>query len=301
VTVTVTPDPIISTVFSTVSTTTTFTSTIATSSGFTPIVDTLPTASAAKRSLTDDDDDDCGIPLKYLEYPKEVICHEKIVIKTTTVSTVAGSPVTTTAAMSTKSATVTNTITTSSVILLSDVSSTLSYSTISTITETSSAPAETSTITATTTVTGAIATATTYRACAANNMATDPLSSDYGSFTGEYLWSIGLSTIPGFKTVVGDTASAYDCCVSFQKNLSCAVSFYEVISASTKYCYSITMTTCLPSSVYARVTINSAASSAYTLTFQRELWTGDRGSRFIVTSTNEIQYLRLVRKIYSPA
>ncbi|KAJ6127042.1 hypothetical protein N7523_002654 [Penicillium sp. IBT 18751x] len=257
-TVTITPDPDTSTVFATVSTTITQTSTIATSPGFIPIVDTLPTGTANKRSLVEED---CSPGLDDYEYPEEVVCHEKIILKTTTVSTVTGSPLTMTAAASTSTVMITNTITTSSVVVPSDVSTTLSYSTTSTITETSTAPAETSIVTETTTVTGATTTTSAYAACATDNIAGSPLSSEFGSFAGKYVYSLEFTHIPGESITVGNTASVYDCCASCLESSTCAMSYYYSTSSVT-YCYLIHTTTCSVGSTYGTAGLSNSQGYA---------------------------------------
>ncbi|KAJ5118469.1 hypothetical protein N7448_010176 [Penicillium atrosanguineum] len=259
-TVTITPDPSTTTVFATVSTTSTSTTTISASAGFTPLAGTMPTPTAVKRSLPEEEDE-CSPGLDDYKYPEEVICHEKIILKTTTVSTVTGSPVTLTATASTTTVTITTTITTSSVIVPTDVSTTLSYSTTSTITETSSALAETSTVTATSTVTGALAIATTLGACAANNIAGLPLSSDFGSFAGQYIFEIEFTRIAGQRLTVGDTTSAYDCCVSCQEDSNCAMSYYIGSGASTHYCYLMETTICSFSYNYAVAYVGNSVTT----------------------------------------
>lgn len=259
-TVTITPDPSTTTFFVSVFTTSTSTSTIGTSAGFTPLAGTLPTGKVIERSFPELEND-CSPDLDDYKYPEEVVCHEKIILKTTAVSTVTGSPVTWTAATSTTTVTVTNTITTSSVVVPTDVSSTLSYSTTSTITETSSAPAETSTITATTTVTAVAATVTTYGACAANNIAGLPLSSDFGSFAGQYIETTLFTNVPGEFTTVGDSTSAYHCCVSCQENHNCAMSYYTPITPGFGFCYLIETTRCSFSSTYLTAYVSSRVSN----------------------------------------
>ena len=258
-TVTLTDDPVTATIYTTVSTTSTSTSTVATSSGFTPIADTMPTASAYKRSLTEDDS--CSPWLDDYKYPKEVKCREKVIIKTTTVSTLTEAPFTTIAPTPSTTVTVTSTVTSDSVVVPSDVSTTLSYSTTSTITETSYAAGETSTVTSTTTAVVALATASYYDACAANNIAGSPLSSDFGSMAGQYIYLISFTNVPGESLTVGNTASAYDCCVSCIESSNCAMSYYNAISSSVQYCYLIHTTTCSATSTYASAYVYSSSTT----------------------------------------
>jgi Predicted solute binding protein len=147
----------------------------------------------------------------------EVVCHEKIILKTTTISTVTKAPTTATAAVPSTTVTETSTITTSSVVVPDDVSTTLSYRTTSTITETCTAPAVTDTVTATTTVTAAISTTSEYAACATNNIAGAPLSSDLGSLAGEYIYSLSWGTVSGYSSLVSVSTSAEACCISCQE------------------------------------------------------------------------------------
>lgn len=258
-TVTLTDDPVTATIYYTISTTSTSTSTIATSSGFTPIADTLPTASVYKRSLVEEDS--CSPWLDDYKYPKEVKCREKVIIKTTTVSTLTEPPFTTIAPTPSTTVTVTSTITSDSVVVPSDVSTTLSYSTTSTITETSYAAGETSTVTSTTTAVAALATASYYDACAANNIASSPLSSDFGSMAGEYINVLSFTNIPGESLTVGNTNSAYDCCVSCIESPNCAMSYYNAVSSSVQYCYLIHTTTCSATSTYASAFVYGSSTN----------------------------------------
>ncbi|KAJ5947160.1 hypothetical protein N7466_000175 [Penicillium verhagenii] len=255
-TLTVTPADVTSTITDVFAYTSTSTVTVATSSGFTPLVDTLPTTtSPAKRSL-DTEDESCAPILDDYQYAEEVICHEKIILKTTTTSTVTATPITTTAVAPSTTVTATISITSSSVVVPSDVSTTLSFSTTSTITETSTASAVTDTVTSTLTVISAIETASTYAACAANNVAGVPLSSEFGSLAGEYFYLINFSGISGESLTVGSSASAYDCCVSCQEKSNCAISYYNQLTSSIAYCYLVDTTVCTAGS-------NSNYATAY--------------------------------------
>ncbi|KAJ5467729.1 hypothetical protein N7475_005481 [Penicillium sp. IBT 31633x] len=258
-TVTLTPAPITTTVSAVLSTTYTSTSTIPAPAGFTPVSDTLPPTVTAKRSL--EEEEDCSPWLDDYKYPQEVVCHEKKIIKTTTVSTVSGSPITITAATPISTTTETTTITSSSVVLPSDVSTTLSFSTTSTLTETTYAPGETSTVTSTTTVLAGTATTSFYAACATNNIAGSPLSSDFGMAEGKYIYILEFSNIPGNQLTVGNTNSAYDCCVSCMESPTCAISYYNPFSSSVKYCYLLGTTSCSSSSTYGTAWLHSAASN----------------------------------------
>ena len=258
-TVTIIPAAVTAIVPITISTTSTSTSTVASSSGFSPIAETLPTATAAKRSLTEQDD--CSSWLDDYEYPQEVECHQKIIVKTTTVSTVTEPPATATAVTPISTVTVTSTITSTSILVPSDVSTTLSYSTTSTITETTFAVAETTTVFSTTTAVAAVATATFYEACGSSNIAGDPLSSEFGSFAGQYMYLIAFTKVPGESLTVGDTSSAYDCCVSCMESSTCAMSYYNAVSSSIKYCYLIHSTTCSQSSVYAKASTHDTSAT----------------------------------------
>ena len=193
--------------------------------------------------------------------PQKVVCHERYIIKATTVSTITESPITATATTYTTTLTVTNTITSNSVVVPSDVSTTLSYSTTSTITETSFGPGETSTVTSTTTVVGAITTASFHAACATNNIAGLSLSSDFGSLEGKYIYYLTFSQIPGATLTVGNTASAYDCCVNCMESSTCAMTYYSHISSSVAYCYLIHTNTCAFSANYATAAVQDGATT----------------------------------------
>ncbi|KGO69385.1 hypothetical protein PITC_065210 [Penicillium italicum] len=258
-TLTLTPAPITTTVAEVISTISTSTSTIATSAGFTPIADTLPPSVTFKRSL--EEHDDCSPWVDDYKYPQSVVCHEKNIIKTTTTSTVTGSPITVTVATPITTVTTTNTITSSSVVLPSEVSTTLSFSTTSTITETTVAPGETSTVTSTTTVLAGTTTTSFYAACATNNIAQGPLSSDYGSAAGKYVYSLEFTHILGQKLTVGNTNSAYDCCVSCIASSTCAMTYYFADS-SVKYCYIASTNTCSSATNYGKAVLLSAVNTA---------------------------------------
>ncbi|CAI7599118.1 unnamed protein product [Penicillium bialowiezense] len=253
--------PSTATVFLAVSTTSTTTSTIPTSSGFLPIADTIPsTPTVYKRSLQEEKEPECVPWVDDYQYAQEVVCYEKNVITMTTTSTVTGSPVTITAATPITTVTVTDTITSRSVVVPTDVSTTLSYSTTKTLTETVEVLASTTTLTSTTTVVGAVATATSYAACAANNIAGNPLSADFGSVEGKYMYYVTFANIAGEKLTVGNTASVYDCCVSCQESATCAMSYYWHSSAVT-YCYLISTSQCSATDTYATVALHDAASN----------------------------------------
>ncbi|KAJ5628455.1 hypothetical protein N7490_010683 [Penicillium lividum] len=261
-TLTVTPDDITSTVFSTISVTFTSTSTVPTSDGFTPIADTLATASAYRKrdvSLVDD----CAPWIDDYEYPQEVICREKVILKTTTTSIVTETPLTTTAVAPSTTVTATSTITSSSVVVPSDVSTTLSYSTTSTITETSTAPAVTDTVTATTTVTAAVITTSSFGACATNNIAGAPLSSDFGDLEGEYIWNFSWTSVAGYSISAFRSDSAYDCCESCQESSNCAFSYFRQFTSSSADCWLVETTTCSASSEFGYVYLETSTTSIF--------------------------------------
>lgn len=261
-TVTITDDPVTSTIYTTVSTTSTTTSTITTSDGFTPIADTLPTPTAFRRALVNEDDCPEGPWVDDYQYPLEVECHEKIIFKTTTTSTITAVPITTTTATPTTTATETSTISTTLVVVPSDVSTTLSYSTTSTLTETTYVPRETTTVTSTVTAVAAVATATFLESCAANNLAGAPLSSEFGSTAGQYINEISFGGIPGRSISAGASDSAYDCCVGCIETSDCAFSWFDG-GSSPGYCYLILTSTCSTTSTYG-----VAGLASYSTTWQ---------------------------------
>jgi hypothetical protein len=260
-TLTVTPNDITSTAYLTAAITATITSTIEASAALTPIVDTLTTSTvvynALKRSFEPSLDNDCSPVLDDFKYAQEVVCHEKIILKTTTISTVTESPATSTAAVPSTTVTATSTITTSSVVVPDDVSTTLSYSTTSTITETSTAPAVTDTVTSTVTATVAVSTTSAYAACATNNIAGAPLSSDFGGLAGDYIYSLSWGTVSGYGSSVAVSTSAEACCISCQEKANCAFSFYYEPTSIQKFCYMITTTTCSSSDTYGYAYVGS--------------------------------------------
>ncbi|KAJ5939710.1 hypothetical protein N7466_002844 [Penicillium verhagenii] len=261
VTSTVTPADITSTAYSTVSISATITATIAASATFTPIADTLTTTTAlVARSFEPSLENDCSPTVDDYQYPQEVICHEKIIIRTTTTSTVTESPATATAAVPSTTVVETSTITTSSVVVPEDVSTTLSYSATSTITEISTAPAVTDTVTSIVTVTTAVTTTSAYAACATNNIAGSPLSSDFGGLAGEYVYSLSWGTVSGYGSSVHSVDTAEDCCISCQEQSNCMGTFGRNIGAY-YYCYLITTDTCSSSSTYGLIYLSNAATS----------------------------------------
>jgi hypothetical protein len=209
----------------------------------------------------EEEEENCAPWLDDLKYPQKVVCHERNIIKTTTVSTVTGSPITTTAIADTTTVTVTNTITSNSIVLPSDVSTTLSYSTTSTITETTVAPGETDTVTSTTSVVGATTTTSFYAACATNNLAGDPLSSDFGSLAGKYVYSLEFSNIPGYSLSVGNTATGYDCCASCIESSNCAMSYFAEVSSTVRYCYLAHTSVCSNTATYGRLGLTDSVNS----------------------------------------
>ncbi|KAL4899111.1 hypothetical protein BDW74DRAFT_184113 [Aspergillus multicolor] len=242
----------------TVTSTSTSTSTIPALAGFTPLADTLPLSAPAKRSLLGaEEDESCDPWLDDYQYAQAVECHEKIILRTTSIETITAAPITRTAAASTTTTTVTSTITTSTIVVPTPISTTLSYSTTSTIIQTATAPAETTTTTTTNTV--EIATSTSlHAACATNNVAPLPFTSEYGKFEGQYTYVLSFTHIPGYSLTVGNTASAYDCCVSCQESDTCAMTYYNHISDAVKYCYLIHSSTCASEMSYAKATTHSA-------------------------------------------
>ncbi|RDW64380.1 uncharacterized protein DSM5745_09791 [Aspergillus mulundensis] len=253
--------PVIETIATTVTSTSTSTSTIPSPADFTPLADTLVLSAPAKRSLLGTEEDEhCDPWLDDYQYPQAVECHEKLILRTTSIETITAAPITSTAATSTTTTTITSTITTTTILVPTPISTTLSYSTTSTLIETATAPAETSTTTTTNTI--EVSTSTTmHAACATNNVAPLPFSSEYGRFEGQYTYLLSFTHIPGESLTVGNTASAYDCCVSCQESDSCAMSYYNHVTDAVKYCYLIHSTTCAPETNYAKASIHSGAAT----------------------------------------
>ncbi|OJJ42963.1 hypothetical protein ASPZODRAFT_136833 [Penicilliopsis zonata CBS 506.65] len=255
-TVVVTPAPVTATETTTVDTTIITTTTVPTPAGFTPVADTLSTTLAVtnakkKRSLTEEEEEDtCGAvgPYDY-QYATAVECVAKVTLHTTSTSTVTATPATATAATPTTTTTDTATITSTSTVV-PDVSTTLSYSTTSTLTETSTADPETSTLTVTATST-TVSTTSYYAACATNNIAGLPFSSDFGALAGEYINTIDYQGITGEEFKVASGATAYDCCAACQENSICIFSMFE-----DNYCYSIETSDCSASN-YVYVTVGA--------------------------------------------
>ncbi|KAJ5895497.1 hypothetical protein N7495_007188 [Penicillium taxi] len=245
----VTPSDFTTTVWSTDLITQTSTTTIATSAGFTPIVDTFTTATAQKRSLNEGVEQ-CTPWLDDYQYPKEVVCEVKYIIKTTTVSTVTEAPATATAVAPSTTVTLTSTVTSNTVLIPSDVSITSSFSTTSYVTVVSDLPVVTDTVTSTTSQVVAISTTSAYAACATNNIASAPLGSEFGIYAGQYIFQIVFSHLPDDSISVGDSTSETACCESCQESSTCALSYYHATSTS-KWCYLMNVKTCAFSSDYA--------------------------------------------------
>lgn len=258
---TLTLAPVTSTSTSTISALSTTTSTISAPAGVTPIADTIAAPTAAKRELSDNSEDSCPNWGDDYQYATAVECVATVVVRTTTTSTLTESPATLTAAEPTSTTTTTSTVTSSSTVLPSDASTTLSYSTLSTVTETSTASAVTSTVTSSTTVISGVTTTSFYAACATNNIASAPLSSDFGSLAGQYIYAIEFTHIPGESLSTVSTTSQYDCCVACQQNSQCAFSY---MFAGQSWCYLTTTTSC-SSSTYGYVDVWSSSNGAATV------------------------------------
>jgi hypothetical protein len=117
----------------------------------------------------------------------------------------------------------------------------------------------TSTVTSSTTVTSGVTTTAYYAACATNNIANTPLSSDYGSLAGQYIYEVELNNIPGEAISAASASSAYDCCVACQQNPQCAFSYFFVTSSP--FCYVLTTTTCSSSTYGTAITEASSAGA----------------------------------------
>jgi hypothetical protein len=104
-----------------------------------------------------------------------------------------------------------------------------------------------------------VTTTAEYAACATNNIAGSPLSSDFGSFAGAYISSLTFSHVPGESLSVGNTDSPYDCCVSCIETSNCAMSYYWS-SGSVRYCYKVATNVCSTSSTYGTANLQSSYS-----------------------------------------
>lgn len=258
---TLTLPPVTSTSTSTISVLSTTTSTISAAAGVTPIADTLAAPTAAKRELSENSEDSCPNWDDDYQYATAVECVATVVVRTTTTSTLTESPATLTAAEPTSTTITTSTVTSSSTVLPSDASTTLSYSTLLTVTETSTAPAVTSTVTSSTTVISGVTTTSFYAACATNNIASSPLSSDFGSLAGKTIFAIELTNIPGSTVSTVSKTSQYDCCVACQQNAQCAFSY---MFTGLQFCYMMTTTSC-SSETYGYVDVHSSTDGAITV------------------------------------
>ncbi|KAJ5863961.1 uncharacterized protein N7529_005877 [Penicillium soppii] len=260
-TVTVGQDEVTSTVSTDTTTTVTSTSTVSTSAGFTPIASSIATAVPAKRDLEvfEERSQKQTFNLKNFKYPKSVKCTHEIIVEVIIIEVITGSPVTKILPAKTTTTTVASTVTSTSTIVPADVSTTLTESTTSTITSVSTAPAVTTVVTSTNTVTVSTSTSA-FAACATNNIGGTPLGSDFGSLVGEYIWEVEFSSLPGATIKSGNTASAYDCCVSCIADTTCALSIWDIDSSSNKYCTLFDTTTCSASESYVTAYVGSTLS-----------------------------------------
>lgn len=245
-TTTTTLDPVTSTISTDTTTTLTSTSTIPTPNGFTPLVDTFATPTAIKRELSLLEDRSQRFDIADFKYPHSLRCVHEIIIEVIIIDIVVGKPITKTLRPQMSTAHTTSIITSTSTIVPAEVSTTVTESVTSMISSTVTAPAVTSTTTSTNTVT--VSTSTTfYDACATNNVAPSPLTSDYGSFEGQYIDSVLLGR---GSLVSGNDNSAYDCCVSCMQDSNCGISIYWPGGT----CYLLeTTTTCSPTSLFGTV------------------------------------------------
>lgn len=259
---TLTLPPVTATSVTTISVLSTTTSTISAASGLTPIADTMATPTAQKRELYENTEDSCPNWVGDYQYATAVECVATVVFKTTTTSTVTESPATTTVAEPTSTTTATSTVTSSSTVLPSDASTTLSYSTLLTVTETSTAPAVTSTVTSSTTVVSGVTTTSFYAACATNNIASAPLSSDFGSLAGQYVYEISFTDVPGEGLSTVSKSSQYDCCVACQQNSKCAFAYMFTTGSN---CYIMTTSVCSSATYGNAETESSPTDGAITV------------------------------------
>ncbi|KAJ5212400.1 uncharacterized protein N7498_004046 [Penicillium cinerascens] len=244
-TTTTTLDPVTSTISTDTTTTLTSTSTIPTPDGFTPLVDTFATPTTLKRDLSLLEDRSQKFDIADFKYTHSLRCTHEIVIEVIIIDLVVGKPITKTLRPQMTTEHTTSTITSTSTIVPADVSTTVTESVTSTISSTVTAPAVTTTTTSTYTVT--VSTSTTfYDACATNNVAPSPLTSDYGSFEGQYIESV--SSAQG-SIRSGNGNSAYDCCVSCIQDSNCGISIYWASGT----CYILDSATCSPTSIIGTV------------------------------------------------
>ncbi|OJJ42515.1 hypothetical protein ASPZODRAFT_137154 [Penicilliopsis zonata CBS 506.65] len=256
-TVTITPTLVTFTETTVIETSVTSTATIPTPAGFTPIVDTVTATGAANKRSLEQEEDTCGGQwVDDYQYATAVECVAKVTVHTTTTSTITATPATSTAATPTATATDTATITSTSTVVPGDVSTTLSYGTTSTLTETSTAATPITTLIVTSTITTGVTTTSFYAACATNNIAGAPLSSDFGSLAGLYIYQVQYSGIEDASIKVTSGSTAYDCCVTCIENSLCALSLFD-----DGYCFNIDTTTayCSESADYAKILLTTSA------------------------------------------
>ncbi|KAJ5814487.1 hypothetical protein N7474_006264 [Penicillium riverlandense] len=241
-TVTVTPDPISVTIESDTTTTTTATSTIAATDGFIPIASSFSTqAPLKKRDLEKRSN---AIDIKNMQHPQSVTCIKEIIVEIIIIEIFTATPITKTVCVPRVTTHITSAVTTTSTIVPADVSTTVSETVTCTITSATTLPLTTQTVTTTFTVTES-STTSVLGACATNNIAGSPLSSDFGELAGQYVVNAGWGTFPGYTYTTRSGSTPYDCCVACIQDESCGLSY--LVNAS-GVCIMVDTTTCSQSS-----------------------------------------------------
>ncbi|KIX99382.1 uncharacterized protein Z520_04958 [Fonsecaea multimorphosa CBS 102226] len=250
----------------TTTSTTTLTSTVPTSSGFLPVISTLPgSAEKRKREVKERQTQSrrssytppwqkpstqCKAPAPYqpstggqavwdtcAQYPSAVECQELVEIFSPIVTTVTATAVssTLTTATTTTIITSTSTATTTATVTPPTFNYTTTTTTMTTTTITAfSTTTPSTTITSTSTITASATTSTvSYAACATPNLV--------GTLNGDGVYD---AIYPGEDTTLTttDDGTAYDCCASCISNAACAASAFNGNFAPGEQCFNFVAT-----------------------------------------------------------
>ncbi|KAJ5805179.1 hypothetical protein N7474_011066 [Penicillium riverlandense] len=224
-----TPPAVTNTVCTDTTITTTSTSHIPTIYGFTPIVDTLPTSTAVeevKRDLVSLERRSQVIGHKDFKYPKSVKCIHEVFVEVIIIEIIIGHPITKWLPAHTTCVTKTDTISVTKTIVPPDVSATVTDTITSTVCVGTTLPVETDTVTRTDTATASVV-STAYDACATNNIAISPFSSDYGRLAGLSPQYLPLPDGVTLTQAPSNINTPYDCCVSCVQDTSCVLASLE--------------------------------------------------------------------------
>jgi hypothetical protein len=126
------------------------------------------------------------VGIKDLRHPQSVTCIKEVIVEIIIIETFIGAPITKTVRAPRVTTHITSAVTTTSTIIPVDVSTTVSETVTCTITSATTLRPTTQTVTTTATVIESNTTSAC-AACATDNLAGSPLSSDFGDLAGLYI------------------------------------------------------------------------------------------------------------------